>query len=212
MQKNKPLLIFDFDGTIVDSLTLGLKLTNELADKYKYKKIDSLEEIRKHSGINFIKNHIKWYYLPFWLYQLKKNVMNHLEEIVLYPDMKSILKKLSKDFTLGIVGGGPDGYHDKLFELLDIDLFTFVYPNRAHKKEKIIKKIINKNGIHKTIILIGDDTADIKSAKSLGLKTIAVTWGSTEKKVLETVNPDIIIERQIQLYEAIERLEARNEN
>jgi hypothetical protein len=41
-------VIFDFDGTIVDSISLSIELFNELAIKYKFNKIvnDELEYLR----------------------------------------------------------------------------------------------------------------------------------------------------------------------
>lgn len=199
---NKPLLIFDFDGTIVDSITLGLKLSNQMAKKYKYDTVDSIEEIRALSGINFIKKHVKWYYLPFWLYSLKKEILNHLNEIKLYPNIKDVLLELKTDFELGIIGGGSKLYHQELVRILDLNFFSFIYSNLAYKKEKMIRKIIRKNK-QKKIIMIGDDVADIRSAKRAGVKTIAVSWGTTNSSLLKELNPDALVEHPEQLHEAI---------
>ena len=41
--KNKAVVVFDFDGTIVDSLRILLKILNQMADKLGFKKIESNE-------------------------------------------------------------------------------------------------------------------------------------------------------------------------
>ena len=43
-------IIFDFDGTLADTLPIFINGVNELADQYKYEKITDPEPFRK-SGI-----------------------------------------------------------------------------------------------------------------------------------------------------------------
>ena len=35
------VLVFDFDGTIVDSKDIGINIYNEIAEEYNFKKIDN---------------------------------------------------------------------------------------------------------------------------------------------------------------------------
>lgn len=205
MQKNKPLLIFDFDGTIADSLTIGLEISNRLSNKYHYEKIESLDIIREHSAINFIKKHVSWYRLPFWLHHLKKEIMNHLDDIKLYPGIRESLLVLSNDHDLGIIGGGPKQYHKNLLPMLNLDIFGFVESDTAFNKDRLIKRVL-KQYPHDRTLYIGDDIKDIEAAKKSGIKVIAVSWGSTHKFILEKYHPDAIAEHPNELIKLTKAL------
>ena len=42
---NIDTLIFDFDGTLADTMDLGIKISNTLAKKFGYKEIHSKEDL-----------------------------------------------------------------------------------------------------------------------------------------------------------------------
>ena len=46
---------------------------------------------------------------------------------------------------------------------------------------------------------IGDTTGDIREAKAVGIKTIAVTWGWHSREKLAAVEPDYLIDRPEEL-------------
>ena len=62
---NIKLVIFDFDGTIADTMDLGLEIVNDLANNYGFRKVSkeelieyrnlSTREALKSAGINFRK-------------------------------------------------------------------------------------------------------------------------------------------------------------
>ena len=75
----KIMIIFDFDGTIADTISLGIKIVNDHADKYKYNRLD--RESNGHlSATKLIKrievNPLKLPYLMFLL--RKKNLVKEL--------------------------------------------------------------------------------------------------------------------------------------
>jgi len=51
------LVLFDFDGTIANTLDAGIPLFNEFARKYGFLEIRDKEEVRGFSLNQFIKNH-----------------------------------------------------------------------------------------------------------------------------------------------------------
>lgn len=51
------------------------------------------------------------------------------------------------------------------------------------------------------IWMVGDTTADVLAGKAAGLKTFAVTWGTHNRDILETVHPDVISDSLEQLLE-----------
>ncbi|GEM48764.1 HAD family hydrolase [Deinococcus cellulosilyticus] len=49
--------------------------------------------------------------------------------------------------------------------------------------------------------MVGDTTADVLAGKAAGLKTYAVTWGTHNRDILETVHPDVIADSLEKLLE-----------
>jgi phosphoglycolate phosphatase-like HAD superfamily hydrolase len=57
-----------------------------------------------------------------------------------------------------------------------------------------IEKITGAGFAPFEVILIGDGLYDVKTAKTLGFTSVAVTTGWTTRKVLEEANPDILLD------------------
>lgn len=55
----------------------------------------------------------------------------------------------------------------------------------------------------KNTVYIGDSQVDIETARNAGLPCIAVTWGFRDKKVLEKLEPEYIIDKPSQITEII---------
>ena len=73
--------------------------------------------------------------------------------------------------------------------------FDLILATEEYSKENMIKNILEK---HKTdpkkTVVITDTVGDIKIAKKLGLKTIAVDWGFHHKKILKESMPDHLVQ------------------
>ena len=179
------LLIFDFDGTLANSIDAGLRHANSLAERYHYQAVDDINIIREQSAVNYIYSQIKWYYLPFWARSMKQLLKSSIDEIPLFPGIKELLDKLNTDFQLGIISGNTSDYIDGILERHQADYFSFKIPNNGAKKHRALKRIIRSGNPAEKIIFIGDDLQDIRSAQQVSVKTIAVGWGSTSLSLFE---------------------------
>ena len=67
-------IIFDFDGTLADSLLLGLEGVNQLADRFKYEAFHDTDYLRAKGVKQIIREDLglRWYQYPFYLRALKK--------------------------------------------------------------------------------------------------------------------------------------------
>ena len=107
---SRPLVIFDFDGTLANSIDIGIQLANKYATKYKYTPLENFEDVRKQSAVNYIFSNIKWYYIPFWAIQMKRELKNAADHIPLYKGVQNTLLKLSEITDLAIISGGNPSY------------------------------------------------------------------------------------------------------
>lgn len=205
-------IYFDFDGTLVDSLELGVKVANILAQKYKYKNVD-LEKINYYRDLTaqeLLKEFdISWLKLLFIAPHFKKEFFKHIEELKPIDGIIEVIKNISNKNHLGILSSNSE---KNIFHFLEkhkiAEYFSEVTGMRhLFGKDKLLKKIMKrKHIVTNKIIYIGDESRDVEAANRLGIKSIAVNWGFNSTEVLQKHNPTAIATNSIQLLEKIELL------
>ena len=201
------LLIFDFDGTIVDTKALWYNSSYAYLKffGFKYNDIDrvidlgfSLRRTLKKLGFNF---------LSLWILkrQISGKVRSHVNDIRkckdvdsirLIPGKRIIVTNSLKEFALPILKHLK--LMDEFSEIYGADDFSdkteFV---SSYLKEKRIKK--------KDCFYIGDRVADVKLAKEVGCNGVVVlgkcAWDS--KSQLIKAGPDFVIEDIAELKEIL---------
>ncbi len=193
------ILVFDFDGTIADSLMYLLKVGNRLSKKFNFNKIpsDEMEKLQDKSSQEIIRYlRIPIIKIPAIAAQVKKELNKNIALIKPIKGLKEILIKLhAKKITLGILtSNAPENVHNFL-KLNGMDFFDLIYTtSRIWSKHIGLNKIIKTNHFKKEqIIYIGDEIRDIRAAKKAGVKIAAVTWGYNSKKALKAHEPDYLI-------------------
>ena len=200
-----PTLIFDFDGTIADTLSVVIKIANKFADHYGYKKI-SLSELPKlrekkpsaalkHLGISIFK-------LPIVVRKIRFEMNKEIIHLKTSMDIRDTLVHLKENgCVLGIL---TTNSRENVIEFLknnDLELFDFIYSGRGvFGKSRLLKKLMKEKKIpHADPIYIGDEIRDVEAAKKAGIKVIGVTWGYNTKTALLTSHPDYIVENPEEL-------------
>jgi phosphoglycolate phosphatase-like HAD superfamily hydrolase len=204
-----PTIVFDFDGTIADTLSVVIKIANKFADHYGYRKIPLSDlpklrekkpsEVLKHLGISIFKIPIVVRKIRF---EMNKEIV-HLQASV---EIKDALVKLRENgCVLGIL---TTNSRENVMEFLknnDLQLFDFVYTGRAmYGKSRLLKKLMKEKTIpHNDPIYVGDEIRDIEAAKKAGIRVIGVSWGYNTRAALQKANPDYIVEKPEDLQEII---------
>jgi phosphoglycolate phosphatase len=192
------LIIFDFDGVIADTFELHYQTT------LKFIPNATREELMAHSlnnpiekpVIKFKKEDFEPYFELF-----SKNFTKEL----FFP-VKQMIDELSKIYPLVIVSSTGDEAVEHAVELGGFkNDFKKIYGMNTHtSKIEKFKMIFRDFGVTSDeCIFITDTIGDIKEAKHLEIKTIAVTWGFHNREVLETAKPFAIIDTIEQLEKYI---------
>jgi len=210
--KNIKYIIFDFDGTLADTLKFAIMISNKLSDRFNYKKItdDKLDNYRGMSAQELVKNSgIKYYKIPFVAKQFKVEFKKVLDQLQAFPEIPAVLKELSKSFKLGILTS--NAVENVNFFLKSNGLseyITFVNTqSRLYGKHISLRKIMTKYDLQKeNIIYVGDETRDIEATKKMGIKSISVTWGFNTKKILNLFSPDFIVDSPKEIIELMKKL------
>ncbi|MGB9002191.1 MAG: HAD hydrolase-like protein [Nitrosotalea sp.] len=204
-----PTIVFDFDGTIADTLSVVIKIANKFADHYGYRKIPLSDlpklrekkpsEVLKHLGISIFK-------LPIVVRKIRFEMNKEIVHLQAAVEIRDALVKLRENgCVLGIL---TTNSRENVMEFLknnDLQLFDFVYTGRAmYGKSRLLKKLMKEKTIpHKDPIYVGDEIRDIEAAKKAGIRVIGVSWGYNTRAALQKANPDYIVEKPEELQTII---------
>ena len=203
------VIIFDFDGTLADTIDILLSITNRLSAEFGFKSATKEElaqlrnlnswQILQYSGISLFK-------FPLLIRRLKGELHSEIPHIQLFPGIKEVLLELKiLGFQLGIITSNS---RENVLESLEKNglhgTFTFIYSGSTFGKHKVINKWLKLEQINpEQVVYVGDEIRDIDAAKKTGIKVIAVGWGFNSQEALAAQNPDFLIERPQELIEII---------
>jgi len=209
--KKNRLIIFDFDGTIADTIELNLAIFNQLADKYGYRKV-SIKKFNKLRDLSYwqaLKQiRLSWWKLLFFLLFAHSEGKRIASQKILsaspFKGMIDLIGSLKKSsFHLGIVTNNAVANVKLFLEKYNLDQFEFIIENKnIFNKNGALCKAIKKYDFPKeNIYYIGDEVKDIKAAKKNGLRSIAVGWGYNTVQRLAQENPHFLVNNLKELRE-----------
>ena len=125
-----------------------------------------------------------------------------------FNNLPKTIKKLAENNTLGIVTSNSKRNVIKFLQNNGLENhFTFIYSsvNYFNKSARITGALKKHNLEKKDTFFIGDETRDIRSAKLVGIKTVAVTWGTENKKLLEKSKPNHVVNKPSELFDIVNK-------
>lgn len=203
------LAIFDFDGTLADSLPWVLSVVNDIADRFGFRRVapDEVEDLRLLSARELmIKLGVSRWKVPLIARHLRARMARNLDKVPLFPGAKEVLQTLSEEgVRLAVVSSngretiegvlGPETAGLIGSYCCGVSLFG--------KRSKLLKTAKLHDAAPSQVIAIGDELRDLYAAKAAGLTFGAVSWGSNRPEVLSAAGPDILFERMEQIVPAV---------
>ena len=196
--KNKKAYIFDFDGTLVQSVKLMFDCVNALADEYKIKKMDMTRfDYYRGLGTAGLLNELglNKEVLPEFIAKMQNLMQEKFGQVELYPNVSNVLTDLKKQgIFIGIVTTNKKENVINILEKNKINFFNSIMTDVAFsEKPNAIKQMVLENNLDLVnTYYVGDETRDIEAAKVAGVKSIAVTYGMNTKEVLHKSEPESI--------------------
>jgi HAD superfamily hydrolase (TIGR01509 family) len=197
-------VVFDFDGTLVDSMKIILGAVNEALSKRNLQKIglDLLGRMAGRPLSDIIK--AKMYVPEYTVKAIEEDVFKAYVEFCrtgcqLLPNVESTLKVLkSKHLKLGLLTTTPRKPLKVAVRRLSIGKYFDVMLAKDDVKSKPdpdgLNQIITEFGIRKDEAnYVGDSPVDILTGKAAGVRTIAITTGLATMEQLKENTPDSII-------------------
>ena len=197
--------IFDFDGTLANTLEAMLTIANRYAGEFGYKQIqpDEIEYYRSLSTFSVIHElGISMVKLPFIARKVRAELFQQIEEIKPVPGIKNTLLHLGNNGNrLGILTSNSKANVNRFCQGHQLAGFEFIYSGTSvFGKTRMLKKILSRHCLNtREVLYVGDETRDIIAAREMGIRTIAVSWGANSVKALKAENPDFLIHRPAEL-------------
>ncbi len=202
-------ILFDFDGTIADTLPLGFELYNEIAEQYNFISADDSEipQLMNMSIAEILKlKNIPLYMVPIALFNVRKMMKKRLSEVKPFEGIKDFLYNLKKaGYHLSIISSNSKENMIKFFEMNNIDVFNYIYSSTSlFGKDKLIKHYLKAvKTTPSKVIYVGDEIRDIDAAKASNIRVIGVTWGYNDRELLIKHNPDYLVDSVSDLQDVL---------
>lgn len=208
MTEKKTTILFDFDGTLAETMMLIHDIFNRLSGVYGYRHLPAEEvETCRHLSIQEFIRHcsIPNWKVPFIAIHARRLMHRDMDLVQPPSGLVDALTKIhtSGSYIMDILTSNRQKNVHKFLSQHGIDWFDEVESTRAIlSKKKRVEKYIRLKKLEPTnLYYVGDTTIDVESARHAGAKTVAVSWGLNTREALEKVHPDYLIDKPEQLLE-----------
>jgi phosphoglycolate phosphatase len=180
------LAIFDFDGTLADSFPWVIGMMNDVADRFKFRRVadDEVESLRMCDAREIMRRlGIRRWKLPMIAHYVRTRMAADVEQIHL----------VNAGVKLAVVSANGEptirkvlGEHAALFDAYagGVSLFG--------KRSKLMR-MSKMTGIPaREILVIGDEIRDLDATRAARMTFGAVSWGSTRPAAMLERSPDYL--------------------
>lgn len=184
-------IIFDMDGTLLDSSEAIFKTINEMRQSLNLDPLEKKEIVKIINNLS--DNPIKKLYniekmdQNFKQKGEEKFRKNYLESSFLYDGITNLLKKLhTKGYFLAVASNAPKKNLRKILNSHNIEYFFSQIEGSSEeipqKPDPTMLNLIIKTQQNKEIYFVGDSIKDLLAAQNANIPYIQVNWGFTKVK------------------------------
>jgi phosphoglycolate phosphatase len=208
----RPLVIFDFDGTVADSFAESLAAYNRVAPKLHLRRVAEAEVPglrRINAGQLMTALGIPMWKLPRLMIAVRADLMDHFDAVAPVPGIGAAVRALAKTgYRLAIVTSNSKANVYAFIARHDLNVFgTVVAGASIFGKATRLKRLLKAAGTDvSTSVYIGDTNPDVRAAREAGTSAIAVTWGFSSREPLAEEVPDALLDSPDELPGSVQRL------
>ena len=202
------LVVWDFDGTLADSLAASVDLFNRLAPEMGFRPITDPVAARALTTRQFLKLHgISMWRLPKLVRRFQAAAADHADQLSLFPGLPPVLRELrSRGSRLGILSSNREDNIRRCLRANGVeDEFAFVvgYP-KLFGKGKALRRILKAERVPpEDVLYVGDEVRDVEASRKARVAVAAVTWGFHAEALLRDNGADHVVTDPRQLLELV---------
>ena len=195
-------LVFDFDGTIADTLGETRRIFNRIAPDYGIREVAEHElDGLRHLSLKDLLNHldIPKRRVPALIARGTGMMRGNITELQLITGMREVLIELRRHVrSFGILTSNATANVDLFLRTHGLrDQFDFISStSKLTGKAKHLKAIRKTFSLRpEELLYIGDELRDVKASQKAGIPIAAVTWGFNSREALMAAAPDYLFDR-----------------
>lgn len=200
---NKKIIIFDFDGVLVNSLQLSYTIDEELIPGLKYDEWQSWFDGNFYQKVSQEHATDEFQNTFFERYNQRLMSLAPIEEMI------PIIQELAERYSLQIISSSTEVSINNFLTKYNLRHYFQEVLGKETDRSKVIKfnQIVNKYNIAPSETLIITDTiGDIREANEAGINSLGVTWGMHDEAKLEQEKPNFIAKNPSEIITGIETI------
>ncbi|NNE90080.1 MAG: HAD-IA family hydrolase [Verrucomicrobiales bacterium] len=215
----KPLLMFDFDGTLANTLETGIEIFNEIAPDYELHPItihEARELRRLHTRALLDRLGISRLMAIKVGAHIKRLLHQRMDEVeLILGTEEAIMELFEAGYPLGILSSNST---DNIRSFLDrfglLHCFGFIEAGVSlFGKPQRIRNVLRKEKFDsENAIYVGDETRDMEASRKVGVCGIAVCWGANGRDAMMTEGPEFCIDDPAELIHCAREFSDRQDS
>ena len=185
----KPVMAFDFDGTISDSMSVILDGVNHAATKFNFSKVSksdfkrfrtmSIPNIKKELGIGLLETPRIASWVRKWMYENR----SRLKPIV---GMESVLKTLrDSNIPIVVLSTNRRDTIESFFQEFELPKPELIFtPEKLGGKTPVLKSLKDNFKDYSHLIYVCDELRDVVSCAESNTYSIHVNWGANSQEAI----------------------------
>jgi phosphoglycolate phosphatase len=203
------LVLWDFDGTLADTLRSALDIYNRIASKYHALPVTDPEAMRSLTAAELIRKHnIRCHRFPSLVREFLAEQSRTMTEVPLHAGIAETLQSLANlGIRHAIVSSNSEANIRLCLEHHRVaHHFEFVVGvRRIFGKGRGLKRALKFANLPASDVLyVGDEARDIVAAHLLHIPIASVTWGMNSRSLLAEYGPEYLIETPKELVPIVE--------
>jgi phosphoglycolate phosphatase len=194
------LVIFDFDGTLADSMPWVLGAMNDVADRFKFRRVrpEELDELRHCDAREVMKRlGIRRWKLPMIARYVRRRMAADVAQLGLFDGAADMIDQLAHaGIKLAVVSANGEstirtvlGARAGLIQEYAAGVSLF------GKRGKLLRMSRLTGVPPRETMVIGDEIRDLEAAKKARMAFGAVSWGLTRGDALAARGADVLFRR-----------------
>ncbi len=194
-------LLFDFDGTIADTLSPVIQALNRLSPVYGYRPVKQreIQRLRRLTMRELLKEfQVPLGKVPFITRRVRAELARDIPSLRLTAPLRGILLALRKrGYRLGIVSANSVENVRVFLDRHHLDQFEFIHSCRGLLgKHHALRAVLRQEKLcREEVLYIGDEVRDIEACRKAGIPIAAVSWGYNSSDILQKNQPDYLIKK-----------------